>query len=105
MPPIVDYSDQAVLDIDEITDFYLAILDAETATRLLTTLVDEIEHLAETPMWSNPIPGLSSQYRQWNIVKPSCKVYFERLDENAIRVLRVRGTKRKPLNPKQILGG
>ncbi len=103
MSPTVDYSEVARLDIAELTVWYLANTDEDTAIRALSALVTEIDYLAETPMVGNLIAGLGRSFRYWEVLNRKYKAYYERLGPEYIKVLRVYGSRRRELTPAEIL--
>jgi len=100
----IEYTVAAKADLREIIVFYAQTRDEDSATLLIASIIDEIEALADSPMLSNPVAGLPPQYRRWLIFKKRYIVYFERITQDSIRVIRVYGAKRKPLNIFEILG-
>jgi plasmid stabilization system protein ParE len=100
--PIIDYSARASLELDEITDYYLRVTDEETTVKVMTAILTEITYLADSPMLGKRIANEAPQYRVWIILKDRFKIYFERIAPDHIRVFRVYGARRKPLNPQEV---
>jgi len=89
--------------LDEINR-YLEQINPGAADRIEEALITEIETIVTNPMLSNPIPGLLPQYRKWLVLGDRYTVYFERITQDSVKILRVRGARRKPLTKGQILG-
>ena len=102
MPPVIEYSTQAQLDLDEILEYYLLTVDEDTAIKAITAILTEIDYLTNTPMLGRDIASEAPQYRVWPVFRSRYKIYFERVATDHIKVIRVYGSKRKPLGTEEI---
>lgn len=102
MRPLVEYSEQAATDLDEITEYFLYLvdqgtIDEDTAIKAMSAISADILYLAETATLGRRIATLAPQYRVWPIFRNRYKLYFERLGPDHIKVIRVYGSARRPL--------
>ncbi|NWJ49121.1 MAG: type II toxin-antitoxin system RelE/ParE family toxin [Chloroflexi bacterium] len=102
MPPIVDFTNRAKEDLRQIFEHWVRKYESDTYARLSGTLLKEIEKLAENPMLKRNVEGAPEYIKMWAIMNGSFRVYFERMDKNAIKVLRVYSAKRMELPPEEI---
>jgi len=101
---IVDLEPEALADLSEITNFYLTFADADFASAAYYGIRAQILDLAANSLLSGEtIPGLDERYRLWYVLERRYKVYFERLGPTHINVLRVYGSRRVPLKPREII--
>jgi plasmid stabilization system protein ParE len=98
---------KAAMDFEEITLHWLQTIDRpETVLKNVQRLRADLKKLAETPMLDRSDPELveGEQRYFWYYAKGTeFRVYYERLGPKTIRILRLWPSKRKPLEPSEIL--
>ncbi len=99
---IIDWSQKARRDLVKIGQFYLSVgKDPESVRRNLEQIVSDIEKIAGTQMlgsYDENIPNC--QY--WYALKTEYRVYFKRLDTNAIKVFRIWPSRQRAIKPKDV---
>jgi plasmid stabilization system protein ParE len=101
MLPVVIYGDSAKEDLRHIFSFYQNNFEQAQAEEAMVDILEEIERLAVTPMLGMSVKN-KPNFKEWYFKKRQVKIYFQRLDTNAILVVRVWGAKRNPLRPQDI---
>jgi plasmid stabilization system protein ParE len=82
-------------------DYYFDNFGSALAEQSLEDVYAEFERLAVTPMLGMSVKN-KPNFKEWYFKKRQVKIYFQRLDTNAILVVRVWGAKRNPLRPQDI---
>lgn len=104
MAVIPQYTRKAFADILEITAYYLRISDLAATTRIVSAIYNEIQNLANSPSAGGvQVEDMSPRFRRWTILNRKYYVYFTRLKDGNIAILRIYSAKRKPLKPEEIL--
>ncbi len=97
----VRYTNQAALDLEEISDFYADSMDEATAKRMLALIKQDISNLAVTPLLGQKVKG--RDYEVWYALGQRYKVYYHRQGPRTIQVYRVWPSRRRPLDPSEIV--
>lgn len=72
------------------------------AVRIFEAIMRKIDYIARNALSGSPIPGMPQQFRTGLIKKYKYKVYDEVLDDNAVKIIMIRHTSRKPPSPQTI---
>lgn len=99
----VRWSQKALLDIADISDFYIEILgESETAAQRAIEIVKrDIRKIAATPLIGRK--DKQGLYEYWFAMGSQYRVYYQRLGPKTIKIYRVWPTRRPKLTLEEIL--
>ena len=98
----ITYSNEAVVDIFNITQFLATYLDKEAVYSQLDRIRAEIEKIADLPLLRGiPTPEVGRECYKWLIVNKKYWVFFVK-DSQELEVVRVWPTRQRPITPNKI---
>lgn len=98
----ITWTRKARTELRAIGKYYEGTSGKLIAEQNVRKIASQVLYLFENPIIGAPIFGLSIEYRFWYALGKKYKIYFRRSDDNSIKVLRIRGSRQKPLDPKNI---
>jgi plasmid stabilization system protein ParE len=99
----VEYTDDALADLDEIATFLASYLDEDSVSLVIEKLYQEVQRIANLPFIGDAVIGLPIEYKRWLIYNRRYWIIFKR-HATTFEVFRIWSTRRPFLQPSEILG-
>ena len=99
----VVYTEKANEDISAIIRFLLSTTTVTIANRIVQRIYAEVQKFNDNPLLNGySIEDLSGRFRRWTVVNGLYQIYFVKMEDIGMLVVRVWPSKRQPLTADEI---